>query len=248
MAGLSTLAVAAVCLAGAELAGSGHDTAESVALGGGPPGPTPTTGAPTTAPPTAPRSPSAAPHTLTTLATTPTAPSTTPPSSATAGTARPSPSPSPGTQKPSAPPATAKPSATEPDSGTRPAGGGEAEEVVRLVNVERAAAGCKALTVDADLTEAAQDYTDDMAATGNFSHTGTDGSQPQDRIEATGYTWSRSGENIAKGQADAAAVMDAWMHSPGHRANILNCGFTEIGVGVSTDGGPWWTQDFGTPA
>ncbi|MGW6965571.1 CAP domain-containing protein [Streptomyces zaomyceticus] len=248
MAGLSTLAVAAVCLAGAELAGSGHDTADSVALGGGPPDPTPTTGAPTTAPPTAPTSPSAAPHTLTTLATTPTAPSTTPPSSATAGTARPSASPSPGTQKPSAPPATAKPSATEPDSGTRPAGGGEAEEVVRLVNVERAAAGCKALTVDADLTEAAQDYTDDMAATGNFSHTGTDGSQPQDRIEATGYTWSRSGENIAKGQTDAAAVMDAWMHSPGHRANILNCGFTEIGVGVSTDGGPWWTQDFGTPA
>ncbi|MFE5913076.1 CAP domain-containing protein [Streptomyces wedmorensis] len=247
VAGLSTLAVAAVCLAGAELIGSAHDEAESVALGGGPSSRTPTTGPPTTAPPTAPTSPSAAPHTLTTLSTTPTAPSATPPPSATARTARPSASP--GAQKPrSAPPATAKPPATEPDSGTRPAGGGEAEEVVRLVNVERAAAGCKALTVDADLTEAAQDYTDDMAATGNFSHTGTDGSQPQDRIEAAGYTWSRSGENIAKGQADAAAVMDAWMHSPGHRANILNCGFTEIGVGVSTDGGPWWTQDFGTPS
>ncbi|MFE5483916.1 CAP domain-containing protein [Streptomyces sp. NPDC056527] len=243
MAGLSTLAVAVVCLAGAELAGSAHDKAESAALGGGPPDPTPTTG-----PPTAPMSPSAAPHTRATLPTTPTAPSATPPSSsATARAARPSASP--GAQKPrSAPSAAAKPPATEPDSGTRPAGGGEAEEVVRLVNVERAAAGCKALTVDADLTQAAQDYTDDMAATGNFSHTGTDGSQPQDRIEAAGYTWSRSGENIAKGQADAAAVMDAWMHSPGHRANILNCGFTEIGVGVSTDGGPWWTQDFGTPS
>ncbi|MFF2302863.1 CAP domain-containing protein [Streptomyces sp. NPDC058128] len=140
--------------------------------------------------------------------------------------------------------APAKPTATEPGRGTRPAGGSEAEEVVRLVNVERAAAGCKALTVDADLTEAAQDYTHGMAATGNLSHTGTDGSQPQDRIEAAGYAWSRSGEHIAEGQADAAAVMDAWMHSPGHRADILNCGFTEIGVGVSTDGVPWWTQDF----
>ncbi|MEU2075190.1 CAP domain-containing protein [Streptomyces sp. NPDC013489] len=82
------------------------------------------------------------------------------------------------------------------------------------MNVERAAAGCEALTVDADLTEAAQDYTDDMAATGNFSHTGTDGPQPQDRIEAAGYVWSRSGETIAEGQADAAAVMDAWITVP----------------------------------
>ncbi|MEV4937287.1 CAP domain-containing protein [Streptomyces zaomyceticus] len=247
MAGLSTLAVAAVCLAGAEFPGSAHDKAESVALGGGPPDPTPTTGAPTTAPPTAPTSPSAAPHTLTTLSTTPTTPSATPPPSARTRTTRPSASP--GAHKPrSAPPVTVKPTAPKPESDARPAGGGAAEEVVRLVNAERAAAGCKALTVDADLTEAAQDYTDDMAATGNFSHTGTDGSQPQDRIEAAGYAWSRSGENIAKGQADAAAVMDAWMHSPGHRANILNCGFTEIGVGVSTDGGPWWTQDFGTPS
>ncbi|MFE5633064.1 CAP domain-containing protein [Streptomyces sp. NPDC056543] len=247
MAGLSILAVAAAGLAGAELAGSAHDKAESLALGGDSPDPAPTTGSPTTASPTAPTSPSAAPHTLTTLFSPPTTSSATPSSSAAARAA--GPSASQGTRKPRpAPPATAKPPATEPDSGPRPAGGGEAAEVVRLVNVERAAAGCKALTVDADLTEAAQEYTDDMAATGNFSHTGTDGSQPQDRIEAAGYTWSRSGENIAKGQADAAAVMDAWMHSPGHRANILNCGFTEIGVGVSTDGGPWWTQDFGTPS
>ncbi|MFF9909033.1 CAP domain-containing protein [Streptomyces sp. NPDC013457] len=242
VAGLSILAVAAAGLTGAELVGSAHDKAESVAMGGDSPDPTPTT-----APPTGPTSASAALPILTTPSATPTTPTATPPPSATAKAARPSVSQ--GARKPRpAPPATAKPPATERDSGTRPAGSGEAEEVVRLVNVERAAAGCKALTIDADLTEAAQEYTDDMAATGNFSHTGTDGSQPQDRIEAAGYTWSRSGENIAKGQADAAAVMDAWMHSPGHRANILNCDFTEIGVGVSTDGGPWWTQDFGTPS
>ncbi|MGW6419636.1 CAP domain-containing protein [Streptomyces sp. NPDC055055] len=245
VAGISTLAVAAACLAGAELAGSAHDKAETVTLGSGAPEPVPTT-----APPAAPTSPSSAPHTLTTVSTLPTAPSAasaTPPPSAAARAAGPS-APR-ATHKPRpAPPATEKPPATEPDAGARPAGSSEAQEVVRLVNIERAGAGCKALTVDADLTEAAQDYTDDMAATGNFSHTGTDGSQPQDRIEEAGYTWSRSGENIAKGQSDAAAVMDAWMHSPGHRANILNCGFTEIGVGVSTDGGPWWTQDFGTPS
>ncbi|MFB8400742.1 CAP domain-containing protein [Streptomyces sp. NPDC055912] len=51
----------------------------------------------------------------------------------------------------------------------------------------------------------------------------------------------------SRGTADAAAVMDAWMHCHGHRANTLNCGFTEIGVGFSTDGGPWSTQGFGTP-
>lgn len=54
------------------------------------------------------------------------------------------------------------------------------------------------------------------------------------------------GENIARGQADAAAVMQAWMNSPGHRANILNCDFKTLGVGVHLgSGGPWWTQDFG---
>lgn len=54
------------------------------------------------------------------------------------------------------------------------------------------------------------------------------------------------GENIARGQADAQAVMDAWMNSDGHRANILNCDYKTLGVGVHFgSGGPWWTQDFG---
>ncbi|MEV5970379.1 CAP domain-containing protein [Streptomyces sp. NPDC051921] len=240
VAGIGALAVAAACMAGAELTGAAGDKADQVALGDGTPGVIPT---PTSGPSSAPAS--SAPYTLTTAspaASAPVSPSAT-------EAAKPS-APRTADKPASAPTRTAakKPSATKADSGSRPTGSSEAQEVVRLANIERAAAGCKPLTVDADLTRAAQDYTDDMAATGNFSHTGTDGSQPQDRIEAAGYTWSRSGENIAKGQSDAAAVMDAWMNSPGHRANILNCGFTEIGVGVSTDGGPWWTQDFGTPA
>ncbi|MFJ3977783.1 CAP domain-containing protein [Streptomyces sp. NPDC090021] len=126
--------------------------------------------------------------------------------------------------------------------------GGQAEEVIRLTNVARAAAGCSALKPDASLTKAAQSHSDGMAASRTMSHTGADGSQPADRIAATGYRWSRTGENIATGQRDAASVIDAWMNSPGHRANILNCAFTEIGVGVSTTGGSWWTQSFATPA
>ncbi|GAA3071674.1 hypothetical protein GCM10020254_14360 [Streptomyces goshikiensis] len=124
---------------------------------------------------------------------------------------------------------------------------GEAAEVIRLVNIERGQAGCGALTANARLTQAAQSYTEVMARSGELSHTGPDGSTMSGRISATGYKWSATGENIAKGQADAAAVVDAWMKSPGHRANILNCNFTEIGVGVQKAGGPWWTQDFARP-
>ncbi|MGW2117039.1 CAP domain-containing protein [Streptomyces zhihengii] len=119
-------------------------------------------------------------------------------------------------------------------------------QVLALVNKERAAAGCGPVTANAKLTKAADDYSDVMAASGVMSHTGPDGSTMTSRVEAAGYAWSTLGENIARGQADAEAVMDAWMNSPGHRANILNCSFDELGVGVHMgDGGPWWTQNFG---
>lgn len=86
-----------------------------------------------------------------------------------------------------------------------------------------------------------------MAARDYFSHTSQDGSGPGDRITDAGYRWSTYGENIAKGQRTPAAVMDSWMNSPGHRANILNCSFKELGVGVEdSPGGIVWTQDFGT--
>jgi uncharacterized protein YkwD len=129
------------------------------------------------------------------------------------------------------------------DSGTT--GGAEAQ-VLALVNEERAAAGCSPVTANDRLTRAADDYSDVMASSGVMSHTGPDGSTMAGRVEAAGYQWSTLGENIARGQADAASVMDSWMNSPGHRANILNCSFKELGVGVHFgDGGPWWTQDFG---
>ncbi|MFD9303355.1 CAP domain-containing protein [Streptomyces sp. NPDC060048] len=125
---------------------------------------------------------------------------------------------------------------------------GAESAVLALVNKERAAAGCGPLTANAKLSAAARAYSDTMARSGVMSHTGPDGSTMTTRVEAAGYGWSRLGENIARGQADAAAVMNAWMNSPGHKANILNCGFREIGIGFHKgDGGPWWTQDFGTP-
>ncbi|MCU8592903.1 CAP domain-containing protein, partial [Streptomyces sp. A13(2022)] len=130
------------------------------------------------------------------------------------------------------------------DSG---ASGGPEAQVLALVNEERADAGCAPVTANDRLTRAADDYSDVMASSGVMSHTGPDGSTMASRVEAAGYQWSTLGENIARGQADAASVMNSWMNSEGHRANILNCSFKELGVGVHFgDGGPWWTQDFGT--
>ncbi|MEW2515224.1 sigma-70 family RNA polymerase sigma factor [Streptomyces sp. NPDC046870] len=128
----------------------------------------------------------------------------------------------------------------------QPAPAGTVAQVVALVNKERAAAGCGPVTEDPQLDKAAQGHSDDMAARGFFDHTDPDGAGPGERITAAGYRWSTYGENIAKGQQTPQAVMDSWMNSPGHRANILNCAFKNIGVGVHDgSGGPWWTQAFG---
>ncbi|ANP52541.1 RNA polymerase sigma factor (sigma-70 family) [Streptomyces griseochromogenes] len=128
----------------------------------------------------------------------------------------------------------------------QPAPAGTVAQVVALVNKERAAAGCGPLTENAQLDKAAQGHSDDMAARNFFDHTNPDGADPGQRITAAGYHWSTYGENIAMGQQTPQSVMDSWMNSPGHRANILNCSFKDIGVGVHKgSGGPWWTQDFG---
>ncbi|MQY03345.1 CAP domain-containing protein [Actinomadura macrotermitis] len=120
-----------------------------------------------------------------------------------------------------------------------------ASQVVTLVNAQRAKNGCRPLTVNAKLGRAAQAHSADMAARHYFDHTSKDGRSPGDRITAAGYRWITYGENIAMGQQTPASVMNAWMNSSGHRANILNCAFKEIGVGVALSGGPYWTQDFG---
>jgi uncharacterized protein YkwD len=139
------------------------------------------------------------------------------------------------------PPTTAAPPPTTAPPPPPPAGA--ADQVVALANEARAQAGCGPLRVDARITAAAQAHSDDMAANDYFSHDSLDGRSFADRLRAAGYP-SPGGENIAQGQRSAQSVHQAWMNSSGHRANILNCGFTTIGVGVNQTA--WtWTQDFG---
>ncbi|WP_229399401.1 CAP domain-containing protein [Micromonospora okii] len=123
----------------------------------------------------------------------------------------------------------------------------QAAEVVNLVNAERAKAGCGALKINDKLMKAAQAHSQDQADNRKMSHTGSDGSDVGERLDRVGYAWRAYGENVAWNQQTPAAVMNAWMNSSGHRANILNCSFTQIGVGVATSNGPYWTQNFGTP-
>jgi uncharacterized protein YkwD len=116
------------------------------------------------------------------------------------------------------------------------------------VNAQRATAGCQPLAANATLTAVARAHSIDMATRNFFAHTNPDGASPFDRMRAAGYDGRLMGENIAAGYTTAQAVMDAWMNSAGHRANILNCGFKDIGIGFATGGSFrfYWTQDFGT--
>ncbi|MFD3639903.1 sigma-70 family RNA polymerase sigma factor [Streptomyces griseus] len=175
------------------------------------------------------------------------------PTSSPSPSASPSPSPS---RTPKAKPKTSTPAPPAPTTAPAPdpdppapapqAPAGTADQVTDLVNAERAKEGCGPVTVNDQLNTAAQRHSADMEANDYFSHTSQDGRDPGDRITAAGYRWSTYGENIAKGQQTPADVMRSWMDSPGHRANILNCSFKEIGVGKqNSGGGPVWTQVFG---
>ncbi|WP_344680774.1 CAP domain-containing protein [Saccharopolyspora taberi] len=126
---------------------------------------------------------------------------------------------------------------------TAVAGTAEQSRVVELVNQARAKAGCGAVTTDARLTNAAQKHSADMANRSYFDHTSPNGVTFAKRITDAGYP-SPGAENIAMGQTSADQVMDAWMKSAGHKANILNCSLKTIGVGVEPNGW-YWTQDFG---
>jgi uncharacterized protein YkwD len=155
-----------------------------------------------------------------------------------------------GTARASASPDPSKsstPDETKPGTGATPGTGSSVTEtaVALLTNKERAKEGCAPLRIDARLVTAARRHSADMAANGYFDHTSRNGDSPWERMEAAGYT-SPGAENIAKGYGTAAAVVEGWMKSPGHRANILNCKLRAIGVGMAGGpGGPLWTQDFG---
>jgi uncharacterized protein YkwD len=118
-------------------------------------------------------------------------------------------------------------------------------EVFAIVNQQRAANGCAPLAWDEGLAGVARSHSADMAARDYFSHVSPEGLDPFQRAAAAGQT--ARAENIAAGQPTAAGVMDSWMSSPGHRANILNCSLSRLGVGVGHGGsyGITWTQLFG---
>lgn len=117
------------------------------------------------------------------------------------------------------------------------------QEVIRLVNVERAKAGLPALKTDWELARVAEHKSLDMKNKGYFSHNSPTYGSPFDMIKAYGISYRSAGENIAQGQRSAQQVVTAWMNSSGHRANILNKNYTHIGVGYVADG-HYWTQMF----
>jgi uncharacterized protein YkwD len=131
----------------------------------------------------------------------------------------------------------------------------EAVAVFNMVNTHRTGLGLGVLAwhmgapgTSAGAAQVAYDHSADMQNRAFFAHTNPGCQAPSDRLDLNGITWSFNAENIARGQANAAAVMAAWLGSAGHRANIESATATMLGVGVRFGaGGPWWTQVFFTP-
>lgn len=156
--------------------------------------------------------------------------------------------------EPASPPTTSPPTTTPPTTTpTTPSPSLSVIEraIVDLTNGERSKAGVGSLAVSSKLTEAAKIQAQQLVSTGVFSHTIPGAAYPSlsDRVRKVGYNGSYVGENIAMGYLSAADVMDGWMNSSGHRANILRTDYSEIGVAVAYDsfGTPYYVQVFGRP-
>ncbi|MBD3920210.1 SCP-like extracellular [Paenibacillus sp. PR3] len=156
------------------------------------------------------------------------------------------------TTKPSTGTGSGTTTTTKPSTGTSTGGTGTstgtntststyAQQVVTLVNQERAKAGLSALTTDSLLNTVAYDKAKDMAVNNYFSHTSPTYGSPFDMMTAYGVKYSYAGENIAAGQKTPQEVMNAWMNSAGHKANILSPNFKKIGVGYYNGE---WVQEF----
>lgn len=122
-------------------------------------------------------------------------------------------------------------------------------EVVRLVNIQRTSRGLKPLSNNWELERIARYKSQDMANKNYFSHTSPTYGSPFTMMQNFGVKFSAAGENIAMGQKTPAEVVNAWMNSPGHRANILGTSYTQIGVGLAknNNGVCYWTQMFIRP-
>lgn len=127
--------------------------------------------------------------------------------------------------------------------------------VFELMNTERIENNLDPLRINEQLVLAAEYHSQSMANDDFFSHQGINGSTPFERMIDEGYSYQAAGENIAAGFTTPESVVEAWMGSSGHRANILSSDFTEVGIGHqynSNDIGQvnyhhYWTVDFGTP-
>jgi uncharacterized YkwD family protein/spore coat assembly protein SafA len=120
---------------------------------------------------------------------------------------------------------------------------GVEQQVLQIVNSERAKQGLKPLSMDWELQRVARTKSNDMCSKGYFSHTSPTYGSPFDMMKQFGISYRTAGENIAKGQRSPQEVMNSWMNSSGHRANILKGDFTHIGVGYEASGN-CWTQMF----
>ena len=120
------------------------------------------------------------------------------------------------------------------------------KQVASLTNSKRKAAGLGSLTLDSQLSKLARMKAEDMAKKGYFSHTSPTYGSAFDMMKKYGVSYRTAGENIAKGQKTPEAVMNGWMNSSGHRANILSSAYTHIGVGYAKDskGNTYWVQIF----
>ncbi len=120
----------------------------------------------------------------------------------------------------------------------------EAQAFVVLANQHRVAIGLAPLQWDSQVAGVARAHSVDMATRGYFSHVDPEGNSPFDRLDQAGIPWSAAGENIAAGYTTGQSVYDAWMSSPGHRANLENSTFTRHGLGLFQNR---WTHMFYTP-
>jgi uncharacterized protein YkwD len=145
--------------------------------------------------------------------------------------------------KPAPTTAPTKPAPTTPPTNNSGSNQGYADEVLRLVNIERSKAGLSSLTTNATLKAAADKRAQETEV--SFSHTRPNGSKFSTALQEYGVSYRTAGENIAYGQRSPQEVVNGWMNSPGHRANILNGSFGKIGIGVyQSKGIIYWSQLF----
>lgn len=118
------------------------------------------------------------------------------------------------------------------------------QDFVSLLNAHRQSVGCEPLAWNPAVAGVAQRHSEDMVARAYFAHYNPEGESPFDRLQAAGIPYSQAAENIAYGYPSGAAVLEGWLNSPGHRANVENCGLSEHGVGLE---GTHWTHLFIRP-